>query len=114
MYIGKKPFLPPPQKKNKFIMLQWWLDLSFYQNYFYFSGTLFQGETIWPKSFDQKGLILVKYKDSDPLSCMPKEELYKLGVESFLREPDIEGVDYWKVTSFFVLFLALCLFLKKK
>lgn len=47
---------------------------------------------------------MVKYRDSDPLSSMPKDALYKLGVESFLREPDVEGIVYWKVTSLFLSF----------
>ena len=72
--------------------------LSFCQIYISFSGTLFQGETIWPKSFDQKGLILVRCKDSDPLSFTPEEKLFELGVESFERELDVEGVEYWKVS----------------
>lgn len=64
---------------------------------FFFSGTLFQEETIWPKTFKQKGHVIVECRDSDPLSSIPKETLLKLGVESFHKEYDVEGVEQWKV-----------------
>lgn len=62
-----------------------------------FDGTLFQGETIWHKSFEQKGFILLPCRNSDSLSCTPKETLFKIGVESYLKESDAEGTEYWKL-----------------